>query len=127
MINHEKTRLMTKIAIYEKNTGREDRDTMMFFKSDFISFKSFSVLVGATIALIMLFIGDFAVNMIDNLATITEYDFVGTGIKYLTVWIIVMLVYVVVSTFFTRLDYLKAEQRVNEYQKLLTQLDKIDN
>lgn len=127
MINQEKTRLMTKISMYENNKGKEDRTTMTYFKNDFISVKSFGVLIGATFALLILFGGDFAIHVIENLATITEYDFVGAGIRYLTIWVIVMLIYTVVSTFFNRIEYIKAEKRVNQYQKLLTQLDKIDS
>jgi len=127
MINQEKVKLMTKIAAYEQNKGKADKVIMTYFKNDFISFKGFGVQVGVTIALLIIFAGDFAIHVIDNLARITEFDFVGTGIKYLTVWIIFMLAYTVVCAFYNRIEYLKSENRVNNYQKMLKQLEKIDS
>lgn len=127
MINQEKTRLMTQIAMYEKREGKEDRVTMTYFKNDFVSLKTFGLLIGVTVALLIILGGDFAIHVLDNLATITEFDFVSTGIKYLTIWVIAMAIYTVVSAFFNRIEYLKSEKRVNRYQKMLAQLDKVDN
>ncbi|MDA3847536.1 MAG: hypothetical protein PF505_13525 [Vallitaleaceae bacterium] len=127
MINQEKVKLMTKIAAYEQNKGKADKTMMTYFKNDFISFRGFSVQIGVTVALLILFGGDFAINVIDNLAKITEFDFVGTGIKYLTIWVFFMLAYTVVSAFYNRIEYLKSENRVNNYQKMLKQLEKIDS
>jgi uncharacterized BrkB/YihY/UPF0761 family membrane protein len=127
VINQEKVKLMTKIAAYEKNKGREDKRLMSFFKNDFVSLKSLGIQIGVTFALLLIFGGDFAIKVLENLATITEYNFVGAGVKYLTIWIIFMLVYTVVAAFYNRIEYLKAEKRVNNYQKLLTQLEKIDS
>lgn len=126
MLNQEKISLMTKVAVYEKREGKEDKKKMTFFKNDYIIYSSFGVQIGATIALLIIFGFDFGIQVLDNLATITEFDFVAPAMKYLTIWIVIMIIYTIVSAFYNRLEYLKSEQRVNAYQKQLKQLEKMD-
>lgn len=126
MLNQNKIRLMSKIAMYEQREGKEDKSRMTYFKNDYVTSKTFSVLVGVTFALMIIFAFDFGIQVLDNLATITEFDFLVPATKYLTIWIGFMIVYAVVSAFYNRIDYYKSEKRVNEYQKHLKQLEKID-
>ncbi len=70
------------------------------------------------------FCGGFGSKFLENLAQFTDYDFVGEGIEYLTIWILIMAVYSFVSGRMYRKEYDDAERRVKVYQKELKDLEK---
>ncbi len=125
MLDQEKVKLMTKLAIYEKNIGKEDLKKMEFFKSDFISFNNFKMQFSVTLALIFFFSIEFSKIVMDHIANITEFDFVGLGIKYLTIWVVFMAVYTIISTINNRIEFSKSKSRIDEYEKMLKNLEKI--
>ncbi len=55
MINEDKVKLMMKLATYEQSEGKEDQKVMEFFKGDFISFNTFMMLLGVSVALVLFF------------------------------------------------------------------------
>ena len=38
MVNEEKVRLMTRLAMYEQSTGKEDLEKGRYFKSDYVKY-----------------------------------------------------------------------------------------
>ncbi|MBC7958938.1 MAG: hypothetical protein H7X94_03640 [Vallitaleaceae bacterium] len=125
MLDHEKVKLMTRLAIYEKNVGKDDLKKMDFFKPDYISFNNFKMQFSVTVALIFIFGIEFSKIVIDNIVDITDYNFVALGVKYLTIWVGLMVVYTIISTISIRLEYSKSKRRIDEYEKMLKNLEKI--
>ncbi len=116
---------MTKLALYEKNRGKDDFKVMEYYKNDYVSYNNFMMQLSVTIGLVLVFAMQFAQIVMDNLTTITEYNFVNLGAKYLTIWLIFMVIYTVVSTVQNRVIYAKAKRRTDAYEKMLKKLDKI--
>lgn len=125
MLDQEKVKLMIKLAIYEKNNGKEDMKKMEFFKSDYISFNNFKMQTSVTLALLFIFGIEFSKIIIDNIANITELNFVALGVKYLSIWIFFMVVYTIISTVYNRIEYSRSKNRIDEYEKMLKNLEKI--
>ena len=123
MINKEKVRIMTKLASYEKNIGKEDFTVNGFFKTNYISYNNFKTRLGVTLALLIIFAGDFVVNLSSNINKITEFDFVKAGLKYLIIWLVMMVLYTIISTHIYRTRYNNAQTRINKYKELLNKLD----
>lgn len=127
LANEEKIKLMTKLASYEDNQGRKDLRIMRRTKSDYISYNSFVTCVLASIAVLIIFAADFGSKFIENLAQFTDYDFIGDGIQYLTIWILIIAVYSFLSGRMYRKLYDDAEKRVKFYQKGLKDLGGMNN
>lgn len=125
MLDQEKVKLMTKLALYEKNSGKEDLKKMEFFKSDYISFNNFKMQSSVTLALVIVFGIEFSKIIIDNIANITEFNFIALGVKYLTIWVGFMVVYTIISTINNRIEYSRSKARIDEYEKMLKNLEKI--
>lgn len=125
MVNEDKIKLMIKLASYEENEGKKDFKIMRRAKSDYISINSFVACVLASIAVFIIFIADFGSKFIENLAQFTDYDFVGDGIEYLTIWILIMAIYSFFSGRMYRKEYNESEKRIKIYQKTLKDLGKI--
>ncbi len=127
MANEERIRLMTKLASYEENQGKKDFRIMRRSKSDHISYNSFVTCVLASIAVFIVFAADFGSKFIENLAQFTDYDFVGDGIEYLTLWILIMAVYSFLSGRMYRKEYDEAEKRIMDYKKDMKELGQMSS
>lgn len=124
MIKKEKVILMTKLAIYEKDNGKNDMKVMNYFKLDYIALNNFRVQLGVTIALLLIF-GIHATGiLIQNISHITDLNFVEVGKGYLKVWIIVIIIYTLISTAYSWYEYIKTEKRINIYTDLLKKVEK---
>lgn len=124
MISEDKIKLMTKLAIYEKNIGKEDFEMNKYYKSNYISHKSFDINVGVTIALLIIFLFDFVMKFIENIERMTDFDFlVSLGTKYLSVWFVVIIFYSVITNRVFGKKYDKAKLRIDQYKESLNQLE----
>ena len=54
MLNERKIRLMTQLAIYEKNGGKEDIKLSKYYKGDYSRFQAWKTAVAITIGYILL-------------------------------------------------------------------------
>ena len=97
MVNQDKVKLMTKLASYEKR-AKDDLVTTEFFRGDYVSYNSFVMMLGVSFSLIFFFLADFGGKFFDNMQMFIEYDFVGQGIDYLTIWLVFMVVYGIIAS-----------------------------
>lgn len=123
MLDNEKIRLMTQIAIYEKGTGKYDIKRAQYYEKDYISINNFKMQVSVTFALIFIMGVEFASIILDNLAVITAYNFVWLAVKYIVIWIVLMVAYTTISTITNRKNYLKSKERIETYEELLNNLE----
>ena len=124
MVNEEKLKLMAKLASYEEHQGKSDFEIVKRMRSDYISYHVFLNCLFVSVALLLIFGMHFAEILLDNMTHFTTIDFVGIAVEYVMVWVLLMLVYSVITSPFYRKRYNDAQARVNEYRKQLIQLDK---
>lgn len=124
MIDQEKVRLMTKLASYEAH-NQEDLKTREYFKADYVAYHSFLVLLGVSFSLLMFFLADFGDKFFSNMQTFIEYDFVGQGMDYLTVWLAFMVVYGIIASMIYRKRYNDSTRRLDIYKKMLRDLKRM--
>ena len=69
MVNEERIKLMTKMAAYEKEEHKKNKNIVAFFKSDYVSLQVLKSIVYTTIAFVIIFamyiLYDFEVFMKD--------------------------------------------------------------
>ncbi|MDO4765309.1 MAG: hypothetical protein Q4A29_04560 [Eubacteriales bacterium] len=123
MVNENKVKIMTEIASYLEGKGKSDLKVMRHFKLDYVSLNSFRVMLLATLGILIIFGLDVMDKFLNNMENISEFDFVGQGTVYLTLWILAMLFYAVVSGKIYRQRYADAKKRTEEYENLLQKLD----
>ncbi|GKX28349.1 hypothetical protein SH1V18_08290 [Vallitalea longa] len=122
-VNKEKVKIMTNMAIYEKNLGQEDFAINEHFKSNYISYNNFKTRLGVIIAMMIIFGGDILSRVSTDFNSVVEIDYVSIGIKYLIILAIVLVIYTIISTIIYKKRYKSAEIRINKYKKLLNKLD----
>ena len=75
MLNENKVKMMTKMAIYEKNEGRRMLKTARYFKSDYIAFGILKTLITTSIAYIIMLIMYVLYNMESIIKDINKIDY----------------------------------------------------
>ena len=125
MMDQEKVKLMMKLATFEKKEGKEDLNVMEYFKGDYIAYKTFLILLGVSFSLFLFFLADIGMKFFEDMQRFIEYDFVELGIRYLTIWVVFMVIYGIVSTIIYKKRYRESKQRIDDYQKMLKELRKM--
>lgn len=127
MLNNEKIRVMTKLALYEQKEGKEDIKMSKYYRTDYVRFEVLKTVVNITIgyALILIMIGIYkAEYLISNAVTL---NFPRIGQYILGFYIIIMTIYVVSSIIGYSLKYDKSRKSLGKYYKVLKRLINICN
>ncbi len=125
MLNNKKIRVMTKLALYEKNEGKDDIRLSKFYKNDYVRLEVLKTVVNVTIgyALILLMIGIYkAEYLISNAVTM---NFLRIGQYILGFYIIIMSIYVISSIIGYSIKYDKSRKTLSKYFKSLKRLSVI--
>lgn len=125
MIDNEKVKLMTQIAIYEKNQGRGDLKTANYYKKDFISFNNFKMQLSLTLVLLVVFGIEFSITTMNDFSAVTLNKLIFLGIRYIFIWILFIIFYTINLTKTNKKYYEKFEERIEKYEKMLKALEEM--
>ncbi len=127
MLNTNKVRLMTKLALYETKEGKEDIRLSKYYKNDYVRYQVIKSIISATVGygLILLLIFIYkSENLIRNAVTL-NYKVIGTYI--LGIYIIVIAIYGLGALAGYSIKYDMSRKKLSRYYKLLKRLNKIYN
>lgn len=127
MLNNDRIRLMTKLAVYESKEGKEDLRLSKYYKTDYVRYQIIKSIICATIgyALILLLIVFYKSEYLIGKAVTLDYKTIGTYI--LGIYIIIAVVYGFGSAIGYSIKYDSSRKKLRRYYKLLNHLDKIYN
>ena len=125
MINEEKVKIMTKIAMYEQGSGRKYLPVSRYYRSDYIGLalikNFFLVTIGyiLVLAAVGVYFGEYLLENIHkmNLVVVGAYIIIG--------YIVVLAAYSVVTYIQYSVKYYRAKKSVKQYYGALTELSKI--
>lgn len=123
MIDEEKIKLMSKLAIYEKNYGTVDGKINGYYKSDYVYIKNWWTRISVTIA------GFLIVGLILFYKIFVEkLDVFNINYKTYSVWlgsiiIGLLIFYSILSSYVYEKRYRDSEKRISNYLQMLKQLD----
>ena len=119
MINEEKVKIMTKLAMYEQGKGRKYLPVSRYYRSDYIGLalikNFFLITIGYVliVAAVAVYFGEY---LLEN---IHKMNLVALG-AYVIIGYLVVLTYIQYSV-----KYYRAKKSVREYYSQLTSLSKI--
>lgn len=122
MLNNKKVRLMTRLAIYEKDEGKEDIKLSRYYKTDYVRLHILQTVVSVTVGylLVLLMIGLYKMEYL--VAEAVNLDYKGIGIKILGIYIVVLTVYIVASMVGYTIHYNNSRKKLSKYFKMLKKL-----
>lgn len=122
MLNEERIKLMTKMAVYEANEGKKNVAIGNYFRGDYIGLQVIKSIISATIAFLIVFglfvFYDFEVFMSD----IYKMDLLGFGKSVIIAYLIFVAVYALISYMIYTYRYTKARKSLKMYYNNLKKL-----
>jgi hypothetical protein len=124
MLNERKIRWMAQASIYQKNEGVQDLKENAFFASDFVRYNLLKTLLGVTVAYILI-LGIYAVcNMEQILSMAADFQLSDLFQQALRYYIILLIIYSLVSAVIYAWRYHKSHERVRTYYRMLKLIEK---
>ena len=125
MLNIRKTRLMTKLAIYEEGVGREDIKLSHYYKADYVRLQILKTILAVTfgylliLALIILYKAEYLIAQAVNL------DYHAIGVTVLAGYAILLTVYIAGATIGYSIKYDLSRGKLGKYFRMLKVVRKI--
>jgi len=125
MLNNDKIRLMTKLALYENKEGKEDISLSKYYKTDYVRFQVIKSIICATLGYVLtlglLFM--YKLEYIIKKAVVLDYKTIGMYV--LGGYIIIIVIYGMGSLVGFAMKYDSSRKKLARYYKLLKRLNKI--
>lgn len=123
MVNEEKVRLMTKLAVFEENKGKKTLSIGDYYRSDFISKNLLSGFIAGTIAYFLLFT-IWALHEGENLVqSLLELDFGHIIFLVIVFYGIFMVLYLTICYLVGDYRYRRSVKSLKAYKKALKRLE----
>lgn len=119
MINKNKVRLMTRTAIYEKNTGHEDMPKAKYYKSDYVSMHMWNTVVAVTVAYLIIFFLVVACNFERVVYNLTNINYTALIVIMAVAYAAAQAVFLIVSYIVFSYKYTRSQTRIRKYQNRL--------
>lgn len=125
MLNTNKVRLMTKLALYENKKGKEDIRLSKYYKTDYVRYQVIKSLICATIGyglilgLALIYKSEYLIRHAVSL------DYKTLGMYILGFYIMIVTVYGLGSFVGYSIKYDMSRKKLGRYFKLLKRLNKI--
>ncbi len=122
MINEERVILMTKLAFFEQNKGKNNETVGQYFRDDYISMQVIRSAISVTLAFLVIFGMYILYNFENFMAQIYRMD-VMQFVRQIVFWYLISaIVYVLFSFFIYTYRYRKARRGMKIYYANLKKL-----
>jgi hypothetical protein len=126
MIDTQKTRLMTKCAIYEKHEGAEDIDISKYFKADYVRLGLLKTIVSVTVGYFLLVLLYVLLKLDYFAENIPEMDIKGLALGILAAYAVTLAFYLIAVRAYLSIKYVRSRTRLAEYYKDLGRINKLN-
>ena len=127
VLNENKVKMMTKMAIYEKNEGKKMLRTAKFFKGDYVSLAVLKSTIATTFAFIIVALMVVLCNTESIIRQINSMDYVALGKKIIVYYVLALIVYAVISGIYSAYQYDKTRSGIKKYVMRLNKLERFYN
>lgn len=126
MLNEEKVKLMTRMAMYEKKPGRKAMKMTKYFQSDFVSWNMIKTVIAVTVSYLLMagcWVLYHLEYLMENLYTL---DFAELIKKLLTYYVVLLVAYVVLSYIIYAVKYGMAMKSLRRFRTSLKKVRQIN-
>ncbi|MGI5946404.1 MAG: hypothetical protein ACOX8K_03245 [Lachnospiraceae bacterium] len=124
MLNEEKIRLMTEIAMFEKKKGKRVFPYHKYFKSDYIGSRIMRSFFNYTLCALMCLLIWGLYNLDKILNTTNFYDLIKQGKLLAGVYLAGLILYLAITVAIASYRYQNASKGMREYAAKLRRLEK---
>lgn len=125
MLNTQKVRLMTRLAMYEKTEGKEDIRLSKYYKTDYVRLHILKTVVAVTVGylLVLLMIGIYHMEYLISEAV--NLDYKTMGLKILGGYLAILTIYISGSLIGYNVYYNRSRKKLSKYFKMLRKLTRM--
>ena len=124
MVNENKVKLMTKMAMYESNEGREDLKISSYYRQDYVSLQTIITVLWVTLGYAIA-VGIGAVLFLEKIMEKLDITLILVLLACLVSgWLILIIVYGFLASSFYRKKHCNARKRVKKFNHDLTRLNR---
>jgi hypothetical protein len=122
MIQVEKLKTMTQLALYEKKQGKKDFSVFRYRREDYIQFEKIKTVIAATAAFLIIggFLATWNIEVI--LSHFDTYDYKQIGAAILVAYLVFLIFYVRIVANQSRERYNTIRPRMRRYHRNLSQM-----
>ena len=124
LLNENKIKMMTKMAIYEKNEGKSMLKTAKYFKGDYIAFGVLKTVIATTFAGVILLAMYFLCNAEGMIRDINNLDYIGLAKKFALYYVLMLIVFCVIAGFVYYFRYENTRKGIKRYFSRLNKLER---
>lgn len=123
MLSEEKIKLMTKLSIYEKRTGKKTMKLTKYFQMDYVSWNMLKTGVAVTIGYLLI----VAVYIVCHFETLVEeiytMDYIALGREIVTKYVLLLAAYMAITFLIYSIRYSRGMKSLKRYQKNLKKIE----
>lgn len=123
MIHEEKVILMTRMQAYEDKGGKKDIAVASYFRGDYLGMQVLKSIIYMTIAVVILYAGYIFYHLEEFLKEIYQMDLLEYGKTLITDYLILVVVYALITYLVYALRYTKARKNLKRYYGRLKKLN----
>ena len=127
MLNENKVKMMTKMAIYEKNEGKRMLKMSRYYKGDFVTLGILKSIIASTLAFAVMAIFFALCNMEKIVSEVNTMDYTLIAKKIGAYYIIFLVVFSIIAGIVNAYQYDKSRAGLKKYLSRLNKLERFYN
>ena len=126
MLNEDKIRIMSRCAMYEKGQGKEDLAVNRYYQGDYVRLNTSKTLIGVTVGFVLCFGLYLVLRAEYYMENLVGMDLMAFARNVLMYYVIVLVIFAVISIVFYGWKYTDTQKRVRWYYQDLKALAEMD-
>lgn len=122
MINEERTKMMTRLALYESGDGKKQLQITKYFSGDYVTAQMIVSFLCGTLAFVIIFVLWAIYNIEDLMLDIFSMDILNFARNILITYIVYIAAYLAVCYSYLSYKYSTYKKRVHGYLLQLKEL-----
>lgn len=115
MLNEEKIRLMTKLALYEQKEGKKDLPLSKYYRTDYLALKMINSTIAMSLGYIILLAAIVLINIEELLSDLVNMDLISIGRNILIVYVVLFVVNMTATYFISSYRFKRSRGNLNHY------------
>ncbi len=115
MLNEEKIRLMTKLALYEQKEGKKDLPLSKYYRTDYLALKMINSTIVMSLGYIILLVTIVVINAEKLLSDLVNMDLFKIGRNILIIYAVLFVVNMTATYFIAAYRFKKSRGNLNKY------------
>lgn len=125
MLNENRIKVMTKMAMYETSQGTEDMKINSYYKKDYVGFKTLISIIWMTLAYVLAVVLWGGLFLDEILKDISVNYLIFCAVIVVGLYLVLLLAYVIGASEFYKVKYTEARARLKKFNHNLTRLSKM--